>query len=81
MTIICPEVYIEMLNNKSYSDLIEERDSLIRVIREFEENMSETDDGITDYSSPSPEVEYQMNLLYLSKLCELIAEIYNRDYI
>ncbi|WP_462406699.1 hypothetical protein [Gracilibacillus sp. Marseille-QA3620] len=78
MTMICPEGYIEMQNNKSYIDLIEERESLIRKIREFEENISSTDDFMISLS-PSPEVVYQMNLLYLGKLCELIAEVYNRE--
>ncbi len=67
-----------MQNNKSYIDLIEERESLIRKIREFEENISSTDDFMISLS-PSPEVVYQMNLLYLGKLCELIAEVYNRE--
>lgn len=30
---------------------------------------------------PSPEVVYQCNLEYLGKLCELIAEKYNQEYV
>lgn len=30
---------------------------------------------------PSPELVYHMNLLYLSKLCELLSEKYNKEFI
>ena len=41
-------------------------------------NKKEFDKEIEIIRHPSPEVVYQMNLLYLSKLCELLCEKYNK---
>lgn len=76
---ISPEGYIEMLEDKSYSGLLKKRDSLIREIRKFENAKNKFGDEC--YIHPSPEVRYQMNLQYLRKLCELISEVYNREYV
>ena len=81
---VCPEGYIAGQNNKSYSDLLKERDSLIERIQDFEEKMRTIDETDDEFrfricTSPTPEVIYQMNLLYLGKLCELIAEAYAQD--
>ena len=76
---ISPEGYIEMLDDRSYSGLLKERDSLIREIRKFESDRNKF--GNESYLHPSPEVRYQMNLQYLGKLCELISQVYNREYI
>ena len=70
-----PEAFISMQKDKSYEELIEIRDEFIEDIKDFEENP----DQIT-FRHPSPDVIYHMNLLYLAKLCELIAEKYNEKF-
>ena len=73
---ISPMGFIEMHKDKSYEDLIIARDSLIEELRSFEASPDQT-----SFISPSPEVVYQMNLQYLGKLCELIVEKYNQEYV
>ena len=70
------EGFIEMNKDKSYKELIKVRDELISDIRSFE-----ADPDQKGFIDPSPEVVYQMNLQYLGKLCELIAEKYNQKYV
>ena len=74
---ISPGMYIESIKDKSYDDLLKERDSLMKKIRHFEKGADQKD---LKYDfvivSPSPEVKYQVNLLYLGKLCELISDVY-----
>ena len=78
--LIHPEGYIEMIKDKSYENLLKERNALMKQIREFEESMGKPKDDRWKIS-PSPEVVYQCNLMYLAKLCELIKETYNRVYV
>ncbi len=73
---ISPMGFIEMHKEKRYEDLIKVRDELIDDLRSFEANPDQT-----GFINPSPEVVYQMNLQYLGKLCELIAEKYNQEYV
>ncbi len=73
---ISPEGFIEMNKDKNYKELIKVRDELISDIRSFE-----ADPDQNGFIDPSPEVVYQMNLQYLGKLCELIAEKYNQEYV
>jgi len=74
---ISPEMYIESIKDKSYDDLLKERNSLMKEIRHFEKRADQKD---LKYDfvivSTSPEVKYQVNLLYLGKLCELISDVY-----
>ena len=76
---ISPVNYIEMLEDKSYSSLLKERDVLIREIRRFEKDRDRYEEE--SMKTPSPDVRYQMNLHYLEKLCELISGAYNREYL
>lgn len=71
---ISPEAFISMQKDKSYEELIEIRDEFIEDIKDFEENPDQT-----TFMHPSPDVIYQMNLLYLAKLCEFMSEKY-RDF-
>ena len=45
------------------------------------EEDSKAEIGIEIIVHPSSEVVYQMNFLYLSKLCELLCEKYNKEFI
>ena len=50
---------------------------LLKEISDFENNKIADE----EYNiNPSPDVIYQCNLLYLSKLCELIADKFNKEY-
>lgn len=75
---ISPETFIEEYKDKSYIELIKVRDELLEEIRRFE---NKGQDSMGFMISPSPEVRYQCNLLYLGKLCELISEKYNIENI
>jgi hypothetical protein len=74
---ISPEGFIAKHKNKSYAELVALREDLLAEIREFEGNAEHKSEGLIVH--PSPEVRYQCNLEYLSKLCGLIAETYNRE--
>lgn len=76
---ISPYSYIEEQKDKSYKQLLKERDDLLKEIKEFENNQYNIAEQ--EIISPSPEVVYQCNLMYLGKLCDLIAEKYNKEYI
>ena len=62
---ISPKTFIENLKDKSYSELLEEREKLLNDIYSFEKRPNKSK-GI--FISPSPEVRYQVNLQYLGKL-------------
>lgn len=74
---ISPESYIDELKNKTYKELIKEKNKLLKEISDFENNKIADEEYNID---PSPDVIYQCNLLYLSKLCELIADKFNKEY-
>ena len=74
---ISPEAYIDELKNKTYKELIKEKNKLLKEISDFENNKIADE----EYNiNPSPDVIYQCNLLYLSRLCELIAYKFNKEY-
>ncbi len=65
-----PEVYIDEQKNKSYDELLKEKERLVKDIEQYENN-PDFEEIIID---PSPDVRYQCNLEYLSELCKLIAD-------
>ena len=75
---ISPNEFTERLKDKPYKELLKERTRLIKEIERFEKGkISETE----YFRNPSPDVVYQMNLQYLGKLCMLIADKYNEEYV
>lgn len=74
---ISPESFIRKHIDKTYSELLCVRDELMAEIRDFEKGKFISTDIII---SPSPEVRYQCNLEYLGKLCQLISEKYNKEF-
>jgi hypothetical protein len=70
-----PESYVDDLKDKPYEDLIKEKDKLIKNIQRFENNQIA---DLEFYINPSPEVIYQCNLLYLSELCKLVHDKFNK---
>ncbi len=75
---ISPDMFVELYKDKKYEDLLIIRDELFNDIRAFE---TKTYDPEMDNTCPLPEVIYQCNLEYLGKLCGLISEKYNKEYI
>ena len=74
---ISPESYIYDIKEKSYKELLTEREVLLNDIKKFEKYDDERKYNIEIH--PSPEVRYKCNLLYLAKLCELIAEKFDSN--
>lgn len=79
---ISPNGYTEMLKNKSYLELIRERDRLIRFLWKYEENEKAGDRSDPAWSMcPGPDVAYQMYFEYLAALCEMMHKKYNEEYV
>lgn len=72
-----PEMYIELIKDKKYAELLPVRDELLQAIREFE---SEPFDPAQATMHPSPDVIYQVQLQYLARLCELICDKFNEEF-
>lgn len=72
---ISPQSYVNDLKEKSYEELIKEKDKLIKEIQRFENNKIADSEFCMN---PSPEVVYQCNLLYLSELCKLVHDKFNK---
>lgn len=82
MSMISPEVFVAGLQDAEYKTLMKERDNLIEFIQEFEEKWINNDRTGDERSiMPSPEVQYQVNLAYLSELCRFMADKYNEEYV
>ena len=75
---ISPDMFVDRYRFMKYKELLPVRDELIKSIREFE---TKTYDPEMDRFFPSPEVQYQMHLEYLGKLCLLISEKYNEEIV
>ena len=77
-----PWVYIKEFESKEYSDLIVEREKLLKFIKRFEEKEKEGDRSEREWNmDPHAEVRYQMYIWYLAELCELMYKKYNSDYV
>lgn len=68
---IDPESLKESLRHASLTEIIKERDRLIREIRKYERGKIPEEDFCMN---PSPDVVYSCNLSYLSVICDLIQE-------
>ena len=80
---VSPDWYKNELKKKTYKELLTEKDELLKEISDFETIMKSNNKSDLDFESdfcPSPDVVYQCNLLYLSKLCELMADKFNEEY-
>lgn len=76
-----PETFISTLENSSYEEMISERDELIESIKWFEKTYAEKEGNLGPQLYPSQESVYQMNLEYLSRLCILIEEKFQKDFL
>ena len=73
---ISPQLYVERLANKSYDELLIERNELIKKICEFENDTGENYSAIVKLS---PETICQCHLEYLSELCKLILTKFRKE--
>lgn len=79
---ISPEGYVLMHKNDSFEELIKERKSLQKKIASLEKIVfAKENDYEEPMVMPGPDVQYQMCLQYLSKLCEFICNKYNREVV
>ena len=79
---ISPNHYVETLKDKTYPELIRERDRLIRFMRKFEKDEMAGDRSDPAWRiCPGPDVQYQMHLDYLAALCGMMREKYNEEYV
>lgn len=79
---ISPKSYIENIKEYEYLELIKERNELLDFIKEYEaKDIAGDRSGKEWLEKPGPDVQYQMYLEYLSELCLLMSERYNRDYV
>ncbi|MCR5566720.1 MAG: hypothetical protein K6F61_07690 [Clostridiales bacterium] len=77
-----PGNYIKRLKDAPYTELIKERDELIESIRKFEKAELAGDRSDPAWGMcPSPDVQYQCDLEYLSELCNFMQEKYNNEYV
>ena len=73
-----PEAYKEELDGMGIDELAALRDELMESVKAFESGSPEEGEII---EGPDPEVVYQVELLYLAKVCEALSEKYNRSVI
>lgn len=79
---ISPDYYIMMHKNDSFEELIKERKSLQRKIASLEKIIFVKENVLEEpMVMPGPDVQYQMGLQYLSKLCEFICDKYNKEVV
>ena len=78
MSMICPKTAADDLKDKTYAELLEERDEYLEYVREFE---AHRDEPIDHTICPTPETRYQWNMEYLGELCKRIAEKYRDEYV
>ena len=78
---ISPEMYVAQFKDEEYLTLMKERDSLLARIRDFEKKeMAGDRSGAGWEIMPSPDTIYQMNLMCLGLLCQLMHEKYREEY-
>ena len=79
---ISPHSFGDSIKDKSYPEMIRERDRLIRFLKNFEKKEMAGDRSAPDWRcNPSPDVMYQVYLEYLAVLCGIMQEKYNNEYI
>ena len=77
-----PEMYAEEHRNDSFEELIEIRDDLVEELKTLEKVVydKEQKDKARDIC-PGPDVQYQMTLEYLAKLCMVLHVKYNAEVV
>ena len=79
---ISPKGFVEECKEKTYKQLIQERDELVAYITEYENKKISGDRSGDEWNyCPSPEIRYQCHLEYLSELCKYMQQKYNEEYV
>ncbi len=79
---ISPQGYISEHENDSFEQLIKERNSIIKEIKDLEKIVFSDDKTDPAWMiHPGPDVQYQMSLEYLAELCKFICDKYNREIV
>lgn len=79
---ISANMYVEQLKNATYKELIQAREELIESINAYEKKEQEGDRSGKEWCiCPTPDVQYQCHLEYLSALCSYMQEKYNNEYV
>lgn len=78
MSMCSPDGVLDELETASYEELLKIRDKYLTDIKYFEQHAEEIMEK--DVMSPSQDVIYQWNLVFLSGLFRLIHEKFNEKY-
>ena len=79
---ISPNMYGELHKDDSFEQLIAERKELIATLEQLEPIAYDKEHRSDEWKiMPAPDVRYQIALEYLSKVCKLIREKYNREIV
>ncbi len=77
-----PSSFIEELKDADFFELVCQRDQLLRNIKRFEKKEMAGDRSGKEWKiKPGPDVMYQVNLEYLSALCNMMKGKYNLEYV
>ena len=79
---ISSEIFVQQWENKSYLELMEEREDLLRSMHSFEmDQMTGNQHPGTKQQNgrPCPETRYRLILSVLSRLCLFMEEKYHRE--
>lgn len=78
---ISPSTYLELKNDMPFEELIKERAMLLEDIQRLEVIVfdEERSDEAWEWK-PGPDVQYQMELEYLAKLCNHMKKKINAEY-
>lgn len=71
-----PNINLDHLQGKTYEELLLEKDKLVAKLKVFENNRKKKDDEYEDEEDDfvnSADTLYEMDLLYLAALCNLIC--------
>lgn len=78
---IDPQTFVEKCKGYTYPELIKEKDKLVRDIRKLERQLfNNQDKEQIEIRYPSPDVEYQVYLDYLSALTAYMSKRYNEEF-
>lgn len=77
-----PEMYAEEHRDDSLEELIETRNDLVDELRTLEKIVFDKEQKDKAWEiCPGPDVQYQMTLEYLAKLCMLLYEKFNEEVV
>jgi len=69
--------YVEKHKDASYNTLIDERNKLMELIKEYETKEKAGDRSRDEWDIyPRPDVRYQVHLEYLAELCLMMKDIF-----